>query len=231
MEHWGKDIVTKHKPEEYNIHILQSNRADVFSLGGDLELFVRCALTQDRETLAAYALSAVNRVYEHASGWNGRYDTIALIDGLCLGGGLEAALGARYIVVAEGATLQCPEAKFGLWPGMGAERLLRVRNVDTDIIDRIIHQGEVIDLSTLHAAGVIDRIVSSEKMTNYRNTALSYLKDDCQEWLSSARPITNPLLEHLQDDTLAWVDAALQLSVTNLKLMSAIVRRQQRAGL
>jgi len=52
---------------------------------------------------------------------------IALVEGYALGGGLELALAADFIVAAEGAQLGLPEVAVGIHPGMGgASRLTRL---------------------------------------------------------------------------------------------------------
>lgn len=52
---------------------------------------------------------------------------IALVEGYALGGGLELALAADFIVAAEGAVLGLPEVTVGIHPGMGgATRLTRL---------------------------------------------------------------------------------------------------------
>ena len=52
---------------------------------------------------------------------------IALVEGYALGGGLEIALAADFIVAAEGAQLGLPEVTVGIHPGMGgATRLTRL---------------------------------------------------------------------------------------------------------
>lgn len=52
---------------------------------------------------------------------NLKIPTVALIDGFCLGGGLELALACRYRVVEEGTKtrLGLPEVKLGIHPGWG----------------------------------------------------------------------------------------------------------------
>ncbi|MGI0155960.1 MAG: enoyl-CoA hydratase-related protein, partial [Thermoplasmata archaeon] len=52
---------------------------------------------------------------------------IALVEGYALGGGLELALAADFIVAADGAVLGLPEVGLGIHPGMGgATRLTRL---------------------------------------------------------------------------------------------------------
>ena len=57
--------------------------------------------------------------------------TIAAIQGVCMGGGLELALGCHYRVAAPGAQVGLPEVKIGLIPGAGGtQRLPRVLGVE-----------------------------------------------------------------------------------------------------
>ena len=52
---------------------------------------------------------------------------LALVEGYALGGGLELALGADFLIAAEGAQLGLPEVTVGIHPGMGgATRLTRL---------------------------------------------------------------------------------------------------------
>ena len=52
---------------------------------------------------------------------------IAAVGGICMGGGLELALGSHYRVAAAGAKIALPEVKLGLLPGAGGtQRLPRI---------------------------------------------------------------------------------------------------------
>jgi 3-hydroxyacyl-CoA dehydrogenase len=56
---------------------------------------------------------------------------VAAIDGVCLGGGLELALGAHYRVAASRAKVGLPEVKLGLIPGAGGtQRLPRLLGLE-----------------------------------------------------------------------------------------------------
>src|SRR6202020_2425100 len=49
---------------------------------------------------------------------------IAAVGGICMGGGLELALGCHYRVAAAGAKIALPEVKLGLLPGAGGTQRL-----------------------------------------------------------------------------------------------------------
>jgi len=57
--------------------------------------------------------------------------TVAAIHGVCMGGGLELALGCNYRVALPGAQIALPEVKLGLVPGAGGtQRLPRVLGLE-----------------------------------------------------------------------------------------------------
>ncbi|MFY7913600.1 MAG: enoyl-CoA hydratase/isomerase family protein, partial [Rubrivivax sp.] len=66
---------------------------------------------------------------------------IAALHTVCMGGGLELALGCHYRVAAPGTNVALPEVKIGLIPGAGGtQRLPRVLGVETAL--NMIVSGE-----------------------------------------------------------------------------------------
>jgi 3-hydroxyacyl-CoA dehydrogenase len=66
---------------------------------------------------------------------------VAAINGVCMGGGLELALGAHYRLAAVGVPVALPEVKIGLIPGAGGtQRLPRVLGVEAAL--NMIVSGE-----------------------------------------------------------------------------------------
>jgi enoyl-CoA hydratase/carnithine racemase len=85
--------------------------------------------------------------------------SIAAIDGLALGGGLELALACTLRVGSRAARLGVPEIKLGLIPGAGGtQRLPRVvgrgRALD------MLMTGRQVDGPEAHAFGLLDRLVA-----------------------------------------------------------------------
>ncbi len=84
---------------------------------------------------------------------------IAAINGVCMGGGLELALGCHYRVATPKASMALPEVKLGILPGAGGtQRLPRAIGVDKAL--RMITTGEPIGADEALQAGLIERIVS-----------------------------------------------------------------------
>lgn len=89
---------------------------------------------------------------------------VAAIHGVCMGGGLELALGCHYRVVAKGAQIALPEVKLGLLPGAGGtQRLPRVLGVEPAL--NMIVSGEPVKsemLASLPGQKLFDQVVDGD---------------------------------------------------------------------
>ncbi len=91
-----------------------------FSGGADIKEF------GSDKAMAEPNLLTVIRLLEAAS-----KPVVAAVHSVCMGGGLELALGCHYRVAAPGASVALPEVKLGLLPGAGGtQRLPRVIGVE-----------------------------------------------------------------------------------------------------
>ena len=86
---------------------------------------------------------------------------VAAVHSVCMGGGLELALGAHYRVAAPGINVALPEVKIGLIPGAGGtQRLPRVLGVETAL--NMIVSGEPVKsevLASLPGQKLFDKII------------------------------------------------------------------------
>ena len=89
---------------------------------------------------------------------------VAAIHGVCMGGGLELALGCHYRVAAPGTSVALPEVKLGLVPGAGGtQRLPRVVGVETAL--NMIVGGEPVKSELLFAQPgqkLFDRLIDGD---------------------------------------------------------------------
>src|SRR6266571_1434143 len=91
-----------------------------FSSGADIREF------NTPKATAEPTLRSVIRIVEASD-----KPVIAAIGGICMGGGLELALGCHFRVAAAGARIALPEVKLGLLPGAGGtQRLPRAIGVE-----------------------------------------------------------------------------------------------------
>jgi enoyl-CoA hydratase/carnithine racemase len=89
--------------------------------------------------------------------------TIAVINGLALGGGLEIALTCDLRFAASSATLGLTEARVGAIPGAGGtQRLPRLIGVARAM--KMMLSGEPIDAATAASWGVIEEVVADDAL-------------------------------------------------------------------
>lgn len=89
--------------------------------------------------------------------------TIAAIDGICMGGGLEVALGCDLRVATPESRFATPEGKLGIIPGGGATaRLPRIVGRGWGM--EMLLMGEPIDAERALSIGLITRIVPRDEL-------------------------------------------------------------------
>ncbi len=89
--------------------------------------------------------------------------TIAAINGYCMGGGLEIALGCDLRVASTTAKFATPEGKLGIIPGGGAtQRLPRIVGRGWGM--EMLLMGETIDAAHALQIGLITRLVEPEEL-------------------------------------------------------------------
>ena len=86
---------------------------------------------------------------------------IAAIGGVCLGGGLELALGAHFRVALPDASLGLPEVKLGLLPGAGGtQRLPRLVGLEAAL--NIIVYGNPVPAARFTGTPLIDQVIEGD---------------------------------------------------------------------
>ena len=89
--------------------------------------------------------------------------TIAAINGICMGGGLEVALGCDLRIAASHARFATPEGKLGIIPGGGATaRLPRIVGRGWGM--EMLLMGEPIDAARALQIGLVTRIVELDEL-------------------------------------------------------------------
>jgi 3-hydroxyacyl-CoA dehydrogenase len=127
--------------------IVITGTGKVFSGGADIKEF---------NTPAAVAQPSLLQVIDNVEA--SVTPVIAAVNGVCMGGGLELALGCHYRIATQDAVLALPEVKIGLLPGAGGtQRLPRAVGVDQAL--QMIVSGEPIDAGTALKHDLVARIV------------------------------------------------------------------------
>ena len=96
--------------------------------------------------------------------------TVALVDGHCLGGGLELALACDLRVATDRAKLGLPEIKLGCFPPFAAALLPRAIGAGRAL--ELILTGRTFDAATALELGIVDEVVApGELATRAENLA------------------------------------------------------------
>jgi DSF synthase len=225
---WLENYSSNQAPIKYVIGASAVN--GVFSLGGDLENFIRFIRASDNKQLEDYAYASVDIGYRCYKQFNRNITSIALIEGDCYGGGFEAALSCNIVIAEESAKFCFPEITFNLFPGMGAYSYL-MRRVAPHVAEKIISSGRVYTGRELFDMGVIDRCACNGE--GHQET-LNFIAQHRRQQhgrvaMHKARQIVQPLsLAELKQVTDIWVNAALQLDNKSLRVMERFARAQQK---
>ena len=135
---------------------------------------------------------------------------IAAVHSVCMGGGLELALGCHYRVAAPGTLVALPEVKIGLIPGAGGtQRLPRVLGVENAL--NMIVSGEPVKSELLAMAPgqtLFQKIIEGELLAG----AVAYANE-----VADARPL--PLVRNLKVEH-PNADAYLQFARNTVGAMS-----------
>jgi len=103
---------------------------------------------------------------------NSEKPIIAAVNALCIGGGTEILLACHLRVASEKTKFGQPEIAMGFMPGFGGtQRLPRVVGISQ--ARRLIFLGETIDAQEAYRIGLIDFLVSKEKLLS---TAMNLAK-------------------------------------------------------
>ena len=159
--------------------IVITGAGKAFSGGADIKEFGSPKASQEPNLLSV--ISAIE---------NASKPVIAAVHTVCMGGGLELALGCHYRIAAPGCSVALPEVKLGLIPGAGGtQRLPRVLGVEPAL--NMIVSGEPVKsemLAMLPGQKLFDKMAASSE--SLAEEALAYARSVAQ-----VRPL--PLVRNL----------------------------------
>lgn len=148
------------KAGDVKVMVISSAIPGFFAAGAD----IKHLSSIDAETFTAYGdqMRAVNDRLAAAP-----FLSIAAVDGVALGGGLELAMAATMRVSGPNAKFGLPEVKIGLIPGAGG----------TQRLPRLVGRGRALDImltarqvpaEEAHAIGLVDRLTDGDAATAAR---------------------------------------------------------------
>ncbi|TMH50431.1 MAG: crotonase, partial [Betaproteobacteria bacterium] len=167
--------------------IIRSGKDSGFIAGADVEEFTKIKDADD-------AMRLVKR------GWD-LYDklealpfpTLALVNGFCMGGGVELALACRYRVAVDqpGTRFALPEVMLGILPGWGGVKRLPRLIGPTAALDMLL-TGRAVDARRAKRLGLVDEAVPPRIQDNAARMMV----------LEAPRPRRLPLVQRLLNSAL-----------------------------
>ncbi len=176
--------------------IVITGAGKAFSGGADIKEF------NSPKALAEPSLHTVINVIENSS-----KPVIAAIHTVCMGGGLELALGCHYRVATAGAQIALPEVKLGLLPGAGGtQRLPRVLGLEMAL--NMIVSGTPVASEKLAKTALFNELIEGDLIAG----ALAFANK-----VADVRPL--PKVRDIKIDYPNY-EAFLQFSRNTVKAMS-----------
>lgn len=206
--------------------IIASRVPGVFSLGGDLAVFLKLIRAADRDGLYRYAKSSIDIAY---ASYHLPITTIALVQGDAFGGGFEGALASRVLIAERQARMGLPDVLFNFMP-VCAYSLL-ARRLNPAGAERLILSGRTYDAADLYDMGVVDVLAENG---HGEEAVRAYMKkqnraSNTYQAIHKVRRVH----QHISYDELAqiaeiWVDTALQLNERDLRIMERLAQSQEK---
>lgn len=135
--------------------VIRSGKSNGFIAGANIEEFTTLKTPEQARELVARGWHLFNRIAAL------RFPTLALIQGVCLGGGLELSLACRYRVAVEDPStkLGLPEVMLGILPGWGGiARLPRLTGPQAAL--DLMLTGKTVDARRAKRMGMVDLAVA-----------------------------------------------------------------------
>jgi enoyl-CoA hydratase/carnithine racemase len=138
--------------------VLITGTPPLFSAGYDIAEFTEEAFEREAEALVAHPFqAAMEAIVAHP------WPTVAAINGLCLGGGLELAVSCDLRIAAAGAKLGMPPAKLGLVYGhTGLRRFLET--IGLPRTREMFFTGRNLDAARAERIGLVNEVVDDERI-------------------------------------------------------------------
>ncbi len=167
-------ILDEIKHSQCTALIFKSAKKNSFIAGADVNEFSQFKDNRDPYSEALHAIQTGQHVMNSIE--NLAFPTFALINGFCLGGGLELALACDYRIALdhEKTKLGLPEVKLGIHPGFGGTvRSIRLLGIFKAM--NLMLSGRVVSALTAKRMGLVDEVVAQR---HFDHSVRQWLEND-----------------------------------------------------
>jgi 3-hydroxyacyl-CoA dehydrogenase/enoyl-CoA hydratase/3-hydroxybutyryl-CoA epimerase len=174
--------------------VIRSGKKSGFIAGADVDEFTRIERVEDALAIVRRGWETFNRVAELP------FPTAALVEGFCMGGGVELAAACRYRIAVDvpATRFALPEVMLGILPGWGGVRRLPGLMGPSAALDLML-TGRSVDARRAKRMGLVDETVPPRVMENAARMTV----------LQTPPPRRLPLVQRLMNGPLKPVVAAM----------------------
>ncbi len=167
--------------------IIRSGKDSGFIAGADVEEFTKIKDADDVMRMVKRGWDLYNKLASLP------FQTLALVNGFCMGGGVELALACRYRVAVDqpGTRFALPEVMLGILPAWGGVKRLPRLVGPTAGLDMLL-TGRAVDVRRAKRMGLVDAAVPPRIQENAARMMV----------LEAPRPRTLPLVQRLMNSAL-----------------------------
>ncbi len=164
--------------DDIKVLVLKSGLDDVFSGGADV-----------KEHMPATAEKLIHRFEQLVSKLLAfRHPTVSVVQGRCLGGGMELALACDFVLATETATFGQPEVNVGVFPPAAAVLYPRLAGLKNSY--KLILTGQTITAREARSMGLVTDVVEDGKFASSLEQLLNALTSKSSVALEFAKRAT-----------------------------------------
>lgn len=213
-------LITKN---EIKTVIIKSANEKVWSMGGDLDFFIRCIKSRNSNLLRNYAYNCIKCIYALNNNFNSDATIVSFVQGNAFGGGFECALASDYVISENHVKFSFPESLFGTFPGMGAYSFL-TRRIGYKKANEIIHSSTKWDAKEMMDLNIIDWIVDSDSTENILNLIKKQFPPK-DKFSKICNTITITELTTIVDE---WLETIMRLDSKQIDFIEKIISSQKK---
>jgi enoyl-CoA hydratase / 3-hydroxyacyl-CoA dehydrogenase len=136
--------------------IVLQGAGKTFVAGADIQFFVQKIKAGRLDAIAEFTRRGHELLLKLE---NSPKPTIALLDGLSLGGGSELALACQAVIATPAGSMGFPETGIGIYPGLGGMLRLALQ-VGTELAKYYVFTGDTITAAQARALGLVARLAA-----------------------------------------------------------------------
>lgn len=151
-------VLTQLEEQRPNAVVIRSDKARGFCAGADIGMFRNVNNSAEVADQLRWAHDIIDRLERLPA------NTIAVVHGVCLGGGLELALACDYRIATDDAKLGFPEVQLGLHPGLGGS-FRSTALIDPLQAMTLMLTGKTVDAKRARTLGLVNAVAPNRHLS------------------------------------------------------------------